>query len=116
MNQKQKVLVTGGTGFVGQHLLQRLLIDLHLAPISATRLSTRLPLSIQSVVVGDINGHTDWAQALAGVDTVVHTAARVHVMKEVAGDPLAAFRYKARLTWRGKQRRRGCGGLCFSVL
>lgn len=92
MNQKQKVLVTGGTGFVGQHLLQRLLTDLHLAPIAATRLSTGLPPSIQSVLVGDINGHTDWTQAFADVDTVVHTAARVHVMKEAASDPLVAFR------------------------
>jgi nucleoside-diphosphate-sugar epimerase len=92
MNLKQKALVTGGTGFVGQHLLQRLLTEPHYVPIAPTRLSSGLPLSIQSVVVGDINGHTDWTQALAGVDAVVHTAARVHVMKEAASDPLAAFR------------------------
>ncbi len=38
------------------------------------------------MVVGDIDGQTDWSQALAGVDCVVHLAARVHVMKPTAND------------------------------
>jgi nucleoside-diphosphate-sugar epimerase len=44
------------------------------------------------VVVGDIHELTDWQAALRGVDTVVHLAARVHVMNDSAVDPLAAFR------------------------
>jgi nucleoside-diphosphate-sugar epimerase len=92
MKQKQKVLITGGNGFVGQHLLQRLLADSEYAPIATTRLGSGLSQSIQSVVVGDIDGNTDWAQALAGIDVVVHTAARVHVMNDTSNDPLAAFR------------------------
>lgn len=44
------------------------------------------------VAVGDIDPHTDWRGALAGVDCVVHLAARVHVMHERAADPLAEFR------------------------
>jgi nucleoside-diphosphate-sugar epimerase len=42
--------------------------------------------------VGDIGPGTDWAAALEGVDAVVHLAARVHVLRERARDPLAAFR------------------------
>jgi UDP-glucose 4-epimerase len=38
------------------------------------------------VTVGDIDGQTDWSQALAGIDCVVHLAARVHVMKPTAND------------------------------
>lgn len=34
----------------------------------------------------------DWSQAMAGVDVVVHLAARVHVMRETASDPLTEFR------------------------
>lgn len=41
---------------------------------------------------GPLDGHTDWSAALAGTQAVVHLAARVHVMGELAGDPLAAFR------------------------
>ncbi len=43
-------------------------------------------------VVGDLLPDTDWSEALVGVDVVIHAAARVHVMKENAVDPLAAFR------------------------
>ena len=92
MKHKQKVLITGGNGFVGQHLLQRLLADPEYTPIATTRFGSGLSQSIQSVVVGDIDGNTDWAQALAGIDVVVHTAARVHVMNDSSSDPLAAFR------------------------
>jgi UDP-4-keto-D-QuiNAc 4-reductase len=35
---------------------------------------------------------TGWAAALEGVDVVVHTAARVHVIADSAKDPLRAFR------------------------
>jgi len=42
--------------------------------------------------VGAIDAETDWSLALQGVAIVVHLAARVHVMKEVSGDPLTEFR------------------------
>jgi nucleoside-diphosphate-sugar epimerase len=44
------------------------------------------------LVVGDIDGRTDWKQALSGASVVVHTAARAHVLNEVSKDPLALFR------------------------
>lgn len=43
-------------------------------------------------VVGEIDGRTEWTGTLAGVDAVIHLAARVHVMRDEAADPLAAFR------------------------
>ncbi|MCK9989716.1 MAG: hypothetical protein WA112_12880 [Rugosibacter sp.] len=43
-------------------------------------------------VIGEINGRTDWRAALTGMDAVVHLAARVHVMRDAAADPLAAYR------------------------
>ena len=42
--------------------------------------------------IGDVNADTDWSTALDGCDTVIHLAARVHVMDDRAADPLAAFR------------------------
>ena len=45
----------------------------------------------ETVTVGAIDGETDWSAALNGVDAVIHLAARVHVMKDSAADPLAEF-------------------------
>lgn len=45
-----------------------------------------------TVAVGDIHEATDWSAALNGCSTVVHLAARVHVMNERASDPLREFR------------------------
>lgn len=45
----------------------------------------------ETVTVGAIDGETDWSASLSGVDAVIHLAARVHVMKDKAADPLAEF-------------------------
>ena len=45
-----------------------------------------------AVPIKSISADTDWSDALVGVNTVVHLAARVHVMKDTATDPLSAFR------------------------
>jgi nucleoside-diphosphate-sugar epimerase len=45
----------------------------------------------ETVTVGAIDAETKWADALLGVDTVIHLAARVHVMKDKAADPLTEF-------------------------
>ena len=42
--------------------------------------------------VGDIGPDTDWRAALDGVRCVVHLAARTHVLRETAADPLAEYR------------------------
>jgi nucleoside-diphosphate-sugar epimerase len=45
-----------------------------------------------SLQVSGLEPDTDWQNALKGVDVVIHSAARVHVMEDKASDPLAAFR------------------------
>jgi nucleoside-diphosphate-sugar epimerase len=44
------------------------------------------------VRVGDLRADTDWSESVTGVDTVVHTAARVHMMHDTSADPLTEFR------------------------
>jgi nucleoside-diphosphate-sugar epimerase len=46
----------------------------------------------EHVVVGEIGPHTDWREALDGIDAVAHLAARVHVMQDCAPDPAAEYR------------------------
>lgn len=45
----------------------------------------------EPVLVENIDGNTDWSKALAGVSVVVHLAARAHVLRETAADPLQEF-------------------------
>ena len=88
----QKILVTGPDGFVGYCLCERLLRDgFHVR--GAQFAPAPLPQGCESVVVGDLAEATNWAEALAGVDRVVHLAARVHIMDDDASDPLEAFRH-----------------------
>ncbi len=91
-----RVLVTGGSGFVGRTLLARLVNDGLLEPLAALR-STSMAKSgslkqVVQVVVGPIDGTTQWTAALLQIELVVHTAARVHVMAEKSADPLTEYR------------------------
>lgn len=74
-----RVLVTGANGFVGSHLCLALTAAGHQV-IAATR-----------AAVGDVGPDTDWRAMLDGVDTIIHLAARAHVMSDTAADPEAAY-------------------------
>lgn len=80
------ILITGATGFVGTGLI---------ATLSERQIAFR-PISRSPRpgfhAIGAIDENTDWSTSLDGITTVVHLAARVHVMKESAADPLVAFR------------------------
>lgn len=87
-----KVLVTGGTGFIGRNLCAFLKEKGYFVR-AAIRSNLRDVSGVDEFIqVGDINESTDWRQALARVDAVVHLAARVHIMHEVAADHLESFR------------------------
>jgi nucleoside-diphosphate-sugar epimerase len=85
-----KVLVTGASGFVGEALVFRLLVDKKFSPIAAARGATRLH-GLCPVVPFDLT-HAKILPALGEIQVVVHAAARVHVMNEVVVDALAEFR------------------------
>jgi nucleoside-diphosphate-sugar epimerase len=85
------ILVTGPDGFVGTRVC-RVLLERGFEVSGAQWRTAPLPEGCRSVVVGDIGPDTDWQAALPGADVVVHLAARVHVMRDSAANPLAAFR------------------------
>ena len=88
------VLVTGATGFVGSALVRRLVVDSSFSGVvvAVRRKTESLPQGAQQVPVVDLMPTTDWSTALQGIGTVVHCAARVHVMRDDAVDPLQAYR------------------------
>lgn len=87
-----KVLITGAAGFVGSAICMQLM-SRGICAVGAVRRMPSHPLfGMEYRIVGNLDASTEWDAALDGVDTVIHLAARVHVMRENAADPLAAFR------------------------
>lgn len=83
------IAITGANGFVGRTLCERLQAErIAFRPVVRGR-GVAMPGAFRG---SDIGPETDWSDALEGCDMVVHLAARVHVMRETAADPLAAFR------------------------
>ncbi len=89
-----KILLTGATGFVGRQLVDALANDFEFIVQAAVRgdVSGLFSPAIAIHQIDNISSETDWSAAIEGCDTVIHLAARVHVMKENASNPLQAFR------------------------
>ncbi|MDO9359847.1 MAG: SDR family oxidoreductase [Polaromonas sp.] len=87
----QKILVSGAKGFIGSVLCSE--AQARGIPIrGATRARSEVTAGYENFAVGEVDGGTDWREALSQCDVVVHLAARAHVLKESAADPLADFR------------------------
>ncbi len=92
----KKVLVTGGAGFIGQHLVRALLDAGHTVRVydsfepQVHGSQRRLPKPLDGAVdlqIGDVQDRTSLAAALEGMEIVFHQAARVGVgqsMYEIA--------------------------------
>jgi len=99
-----RVLITGATGFIGRELCATLAAEGH-ALRAVCRDPARLaagaagPLA-EPLVIGDIAQFDDWASALAGVDCVIHLAARVHQMSANASDTEQYFAVNTEATRR----------------
>ncbi len=88
-------LITGATGFIGHATCEQLL-TCGWAVKGTVRSSSQnvdpLPTGVIPCRVDSLGPGTDWRRALSGIDVIVHLAARVHIMKEIAEDSLMEFR------------------------
>lgn len=94
IGNSHSILVTGATGFVGKPLCERLLTTAKCVrgAVWIDEPSTNLPETVEPIRIESIGPDTGWSEALAGIDIVIHLAARVHVMNDPSTDPLAEFR------------------------
>jgi nucleoside-diphosphate-sugar epimerase len=77
-----RVLITGARGFVGAALRRRLGSDARWIVRAASRTPPAVADAVVEWMTGpDLGPDADWRALLAGVDVVVHLAARVHVME-----------------------------------
>jgi nucleoside-diphosphate-sugar epimerase len=94
----ERVLVTGANGFVGRNVCRRLIAS-GFVPVAGVRdlrqradLEQAVPGLTKASILGDLSANPELRDSLSGASVVVHLAARVHVMRETAGDPLKNFR------------------------
>ncbi|MBU3655352.1 MAG: SDR family oxidoreductase [Alphaproteobacteria bacterium] len=92
-----KIMVTGANGFVGRSLCAHLraanhqLVAMVRTPASLAEAPVAHNLALAEVIVGDLADGAPLQASLSGVDTVIHLAARVHIMRDDSPDPMAAF-------------------------
>ena len=87
-----RVMVSGATGFVGSALIDRLLsIDGVWVIAGSRRTGLTWPAAVTPILLPDL-GRSTQLIPLAGVEVVVHSAARTQVMKDEIVDPLAEYR------------------------
>jgi nucleoside-diphosphate-sugar epimerase len=100
-----RVLITGANGFIGHGLCHSLLRSGHgvrcavRAGVPSGNIAGIVdPLTglaregLETISIGNIGSETKWDDALTGIETVIHLAARVHILKESARNPFAEFR------------------------
>lgn len=89
---RSEILITGANGFVGRFLTQHLASE-GLSVSGVIRTDTIFNSRVErKILKPTIDDQTDWTEALSQQETVIHLAARVHVMNDTSVDPLAEFR------------------------
>lgn len=87
LNKKHKILLTGGSGFLGSHLLK------HEAFQEALAIGRTHPINHEYFAPTSFDSIDMLAKVLCDVEVVVHVAARAHVMNESAERPLDEYRH-----------------------
>ena len=80
MIANKKILITGGAGFIGTHLAQKLVYDNELVLFDNYRRDSLTGLDLAdredvTVIKGDVLKPEDLAEAVKGADIVLHLAA-----------------------------------------
>ena len=87
-----KILITGHTGFIGGHLTPALIAKNHAVTGIGRHIEPALAHpQLHQIQISSLEEYTDWDRSLIGVDTVIHLAARAHILADRVEDPAAEF-------------------------
>jgi nucleoside-diphosphate-sugar epimerase len=93
MMEIRTVLVTGATGFIGPTVCRYLVaVGCNVRAVARRASIGWRPDGAIEFFECDLTRQVDYDQLLAGVDAVIHLAARVHVMRERLNDSLEEYR------------------------
>ncbi|MCC4831101.1 SDR family oxidoreductase [Shewanella sp. 10N.7] len=82
------ILITGANGFLGRHLVGALdVLNLSIIDRGATNSNPK-----HRYTQAEINSKDDYSSAISGCSTVIHCAARVHVMGDSVNNALELYR------------------------
>ena len=87
-----KVLVTGASGFIGNALICRLANEGIPSHAALRKMRSDFPPGVGVSIIPDISSSFNWVPLFEGVESIVHTAARVHIAHDISNNPLADFR------------------------
>jgi nucleoside-diphosphate-sugar epimerase len=82
-----RVALTGAAGFIGRVVCRRLYNEGYDVRAVVRSLPSAAVSSHEVCCIGEIGPDTRWDDTLAGVDVVVHLAARAHILHERTRDP-----------------------------
>jgi len=85
----RSILVTGGTGFIGRHLVDDLTKRGHRIRVAVRRHTSVFQPSVEQRVIGDLALGVDWAPLIEGCEAVIHLAGIAHV-----GDVVSEEQYE----------------------
>lgn len=90
--QMNCVLVTGANGFIGRNLCESLYNKSYVIKVAIRDIKgcEQLHPDIEKFIIGDIVA-TDLNIVLRQIDTVIHLAARVHILKKTVTNSLSEF-------------------------
>ncbi|EGR3921523.1 TPA: UDP-glucose 4-epimerase family protein [Vibrio cholerae] len=82
------ILITGSNGFLGSHIVERIKGK----PLILLDRGTVNKHPMCPFFQCEINSYNDYMKALQGCQTIIHCAARVHIMDDNEADPLTLYR------------------------
>lgn len=87
----KSALVTGSTGFMASHLIPLLIQQGWKVRAAIRNPTNKLPSEVSTANLGNIDGFTQWEPTLTDMDTVIHLAARTHILHDNTPNPEAEF-------------------------